>query len=107
MGRDSVDIIKSGSYKISALEIEDALLKHPLIKECSVVGIEDKKWGEIIAVSIILVRNQDLSLKDLQKWSSNFLSDYKVPRKMNIVPKLPTNSMGKINKLEVKKSFPN
>ena len=107
LGRDSVDIIKSGSYKISALEIENALLKHPLIKECSVVGIEDKKWGEIIAVSIILARNQDLSLKDLQKWSSNFLSDYKVPRKMNIVPKLPTNSMGKINKLEVKKSFPN
>jgi len=106
LGRDSVDIIKSGAYKISALEIEDTLLKHPSIKECAVVGIEDNKWGEIVAVSIIISeRNEDLSLEDLKKWSMDFLSDYKIPRKINIVSELPKNSMGKINKPEVKKSF--
>ena len=105
LGRDSVDIIKSGSHKISALEIENTLLKHPSIKECAVVGIEDKKWGEIVAVSITIGEKEDLSLEDLQIWSSDFLSDYKIPRKMNIVSKLPINTMGKINKPEVKKSF--
>ena len=105
LGRNSVDIIKSGAYKISALEIENILIKHPLIKECAVVGLEDKKWGEIVAVSVTIVEKEDLSLEDLQKWSSDFLSDYKIPRKINIVSELPKNSMGKINKPEVKKSF--
>ena len=105
LGRDSVDIIKSGAYKISALEIENILLKNPSIKECAVVGIEDNKWGEIVAVSITSAGKEDLSLENLQKWSTDFLSDYKIPRKMNIVSELPKNSMGKINKPEVKKSF--
>ena len=107
LGRDSVDIIKSGAYKISALEIEDTLLKHPSIKECAVVGIEDNKWGEIVAVSITSAGKENLSLENLQKWSTDFLSDYKIHRKMNIVSELPKNSMGKINKHEVKKSFLN
>ena len=105
LGRDSVDIIKSGAYKISALEIENILLKNPSIKECAVVGIEDNKWGEIVAVSITSSGKEDLSLENLKKWSTNFLSDYKIPRKMNIVSELPKNSMGKINKPEVKKFF--
>ena len=100
-----MDIIKSGAYKISALEIENILLKNPSIKECAVVGIEDNKWGEIVAVSITSAGKEDLSLENLQKWSTDFLSDYKIPRKMNIVSELPKNSMGKINKPEVKKSF--
>ena len=70
LGRNSVDIIKSGAYKISALEIENILIKHPLIKECAFVGLEDKKWGEIVAVSVTIVEKEDLSLEDLQKWSS-------------------------------------
>ena len=51
MGRQSIDIIKSGGYKISALEIENVLLAHPAIRECAVFGVEDPTWGEIIAVA--------------------------------------------------------
>ena len=46
LGRNSVDIIKSGGYKISALEIEDVLRAHPMIKDCGVVGIPDEEWGD-------------------------------------------------------------
>lgn len=45
LGRASVDIIKSGGYKLSALEIETALLDHPAIRECAVVGLPDAEWG--------------------------------------------------------------
>ncbi|MDX5339102.1 MAG: acyl-CoA synthetase, partial [Cyclobacteriaceae bacterium] len=48
LGRDSVDIIKSGGYKISALEIEEILRKHPTVKDCGVVGIPDEEWGELV-----------------------------------------------------------
>lgn len=49
LGRTSVDIIKSGGYKISALEIENALLAHPAVNECAVVGVEDETQGQVIA----------------------------------------------------------
>ena len=60
LGRNSVDIIKSGGYKISALEIEEVLRKHPAIKDCGVVGLPDEEWGEIIAAGVVLNdNNQD------------------------------------------------
>ena len=46
LGRASADIIKSGGYKISALQIETELLAHPLIADCAVVGLSDPVWGQ-------------------------------------------------------------
>ena len=103
LGRASVDIIKSGGYKISALEIEDVLLKHPLVKECAVIGIADKKWGEVVAASI--VASDELTLEDIQAWSLDFLSDYKIPRSLKLLEELPKNAMGKVVKPEIKKLF--
>ena len=103
LGRDSVDIIKSGGYKISALEIEDVLLRHPKIKECAVVGIADKKWGELVAVA--LCSSENLTLEEIQTWSLDFLSDYKTPRNLKIFEELPKNAMGKVVKTEIKKLF--
>ena len=104
LGRDSIDIIKSGGYKISALEIEDILLRHPLIKECAVVGIEDNKWGEIV-VAAIVTDDKDVSLDQIKEWSSDLLSEYKVPRKFKVLSGLPKNTMGKLIKSEIKKFF--
>jgi len=102
LGRDTVDIIKSGGYKVSALEIEDVLLKNPQIKECAVVGIEDEKWGEIIASGIVF-RGESLTIEEIAEWCSDYLSDYKIPRKIMILDYLPKNSMGKVTKPELKK----
>ncbi len=52
LGRNSVDIIKSGGYKVSALEIEEVLRSHPQIKDCAVVGIPDLEWGEVIGAGL-------------------------------------------------------
>ncbi len=104
LGRESVDIIKTGGYKISALEIEDTLLKHPSVKECAVIGIEDTKWGEIVAAAISST-NQVISLEDIQSWSKNYLSDYKVPRKLIFLEDLPKNAMGKVVKQDLRDYF--
>ena len=106
LGRDSVDIIKSGGYKISALEIEDVLLKNPEIKECAVVGIADNKWGEIVATAIVM-RSDPVSIEEIQTWCSGYLSDYKIPRKISFVDNLPKNSMGKVTKPEIKEMLKN
>jgi malonyl-CoA/methylmalonyl-CoA synthetase len=105
MGRSSVDIIKSGGYKLSALEIESALLEHPLITECAVVGLPDDDWGELVAVSVGLSAGAELSLQALQAWAKEKISSYKLPRKMRVVESLPRNAMGKVTKSAVKKLF--
>ncbi len=104
LGRNSVDIIKSGGYKISALEIEEVLRKHPAIRECGVVGLPDEEWGEIIGASLI-VRTNDLDLASLQDWLRERLPGYKLPRKYIFQDDLPRNVMGKVTKQELKKDF--
>ena len=104
LGRDSVDIIKSGGYKISALEIEDILLRHPKVKECAVVGIPDKKWGEIVAASIIL-SDEDIDFRLLKSWIKELLPTYKIPRKFIIQDELPKNTLGKVTKKVLRNCF--
>jgi malonyl-CoA/methylmalonyl-CoA synthetase len=103
MGRLSVDIIKSGGYKLSALEIEDTLLKHPAIRECAVVGVEDETWGEVVAAAV--VADGALSLDELKSWAREQMSGYKVPRVVRQVDSLPRNAMGKVTKPAVKRLF--
>lgn len=106
LGRLSVDIIKSGGYKLSALEIEAALLDHPAIRECAVVGLEDETWGQTVAVVAVLEPGVDeLDLPELQRWGKDRLSAYKLPRHLLWVEGLPRNAMGKVAKREVEKLF--
>ena len=79
------------------------MLRHPKIKECAVLGIADQKWGELVAVA--LCSSENLTLEEIQTWSLNFLSDYKIPRNLKIFEELPKNAMGKVVKTEIKKLF--
>ena len=104
LGRDSVDIIKSGGYKISALEIEDVLRTNPNIKECAVIGLPDSEWGEIVAASLIIYEKK-INFNDLKLWLKEFLPSYKIPRKYIIQKELPRNTLGKVTKNELKNAF--
>lgn len=105
MGRSSVDIIKSGGYKLSALEIETVLLDHPHIAECAVLGIEDPTWGESVAAAVVPAAGRSIAEEDLRAWCKEKMSPYKVPRIFKFPPSLPRNAMGKTTKPEVKKLF--
>lgn len=104
LGRDSVDIIKSGGYKISALEIEEVLRKHPQLDDCAVVGIPDEEWGELVVAGIV-VRNKALDMKQLNEWMRGMMPAYKTPRKYLVVDELPRNAMGKVTKNDIKELF--
>lgn len=103
LGRDSVDIIKSGGYKISALEIEEVLRTHPDIKDCGVVGLPDEEWGELVGAAIIPSRAMEF--KDLNAWLRERMPAYKTPRKYLMLEELPRNAMGKVVKNDLKKLF--
>jgi malonyl-CoA/methylmalonyl-CoA synthetase len=105
MGRLSVDIIKSGGYKLSALEIEAALLEHPNILECAVIGLPDDTWGEAVSAAVVLKENTTLDLATLREWCKERLSVYKVPQRLLVVNELPRNAMGKVTKPAVRTLF--
>jgi len=105
MGRSSVDIIKSGGHKLSALEIEAALLDHPSISECAVVGLPDETWGEIVAAAVVIRGDESLELDALQSWCRDRISQEKIPRDLLVVPELPRNAMGKVTKPAVLRLF--
>lgn len=97
LGRRSVDIIKTGGFKISALEVEEVLREHPAVADCAVVGEADDEWGERVAALIELRPGAALELEDLQAWIKPRLAPYKVPRALRCGP-LPRNAMGKVIK---------
>lgn len=104
LGRASTDILKSGGYKISALEIEDALRLHPAIRDVAVVGLPDDEWGERVAAAIV-VEGDPPALEDLRAWAREHLAPYKVPSRLVVVSDLPRNAMGKVTKSSVKALF--
>jgi malonyl-CoA/methylmalonyl-CoA synthetase len=105
LGRSSVDILKTGGYKVSALEVEAVLRRHPAIAECAVVGVEDPEWGDRVSVAVELRDGAALTLDELRGWARAELAPYKVPRALVIVVALPRNSMGKVTKQDVKELF--
>jgi malonyl-CoA/methylmalonyl-CoA synthetase len=103
LGRSSVDIIKTGGYKVSALEIEEVLLTHPDIEEVAVVGIPDEVWGERVVAALVLREGASLNAETLGEWARERLATYKVPKEALAFDQLPRNPMGKVSKPDLKK----
>ncbi|KAJ2719301.1 hypothetical protein GGI07_005295 [Coemansia sp. Benny D115] len=105
MGRQSVDIIKSGGFKLSALEIERELLEHPCIVDVAVVGVPSEEWGEIVAAAVTVKPGSSLEMATLKSWCYERMAHYKTPRLLRVVDTLPRNLMGKLDKKAVKALF--
>ncbi|MCB1290992.1 acyl-CoA synthetase [Mycolicibacterium sp.] len=97
VGRESVDLIKSGGYRIGAGEIETALLGHPGVAEVAVVGLPDEDLGQRIVAFVV----GDAAPDDLIHHVAQQLSAHKRPREVRLVDALPRNAMGKVLKKEL------
>ena len=98
VGRASIDIIKSGGYKVGAGEVETALLSHPAVEEVAVVGLPDDDLGQrIVAFVVGEVGNP----QELIDHVAGLLSDHKRPREIRRVDALPRNAMGKVQKQQL------
>ena len=107
VGRTSVDVIKSGGYKISALDIERHLLEHPSICDVAVVGLPDMTWGQVIAAVLVLKDGHTLSMDELKNWAGDKMISYHIPKVRKLLEQMPRNAMGKVNKKDlVKTMFP-
>ncbi|GIK05731.1 hypothetical protein Aspvir_009844 [Aspergillus viridinutans] len=127
-GRASVDLIKSGGYKISALEVERKMLGLDAIEEVAVVGLADEEWGQRVAavvkqrpgvrylpvLSTSLAKHEltspqtePLELQSLRAQLKPEMAPYKIPTVLKIVDSIERNAMGKVNKkIIVQKYWP-
>jgi malonyl-CoA/methylmalonyl-CoA synthetase len=106
LGRTSQDILKSGGYKLSALEIEEALREHPDVAEVAVVGLPDETWGERVVAAVVAragAAPSAVAPEALRGWARTRLAAYKVPREIVVVRALPRNPIGKVVKGELKR----
>ncbi|KAF8424859.1 hypothetical protein EV426DRAFT_532517 [Tirmania nivea] len=113
LGRLTTDILKSGSEKLSALEIEHAILQAPLpIAEAAVVGLPSRKWGDLVAAVVVLKPgsagwSEHRVQRELRAELKKSVVGWKVPKVVRVVPELNKNAMGKVGKRQlVEKVFP-
>ena len=101
VGRASIDIIKSGGYKVGAGEVETALLSHSSVDEAAVIGVPDADLGERIVAFVV---GDGIVPNDLIDHVAKLLSGHKRPREVRVVDSLPRNAMGKIQKQQLKQA---
>jgi malonyl-CoA/methylmalonyl-CoA synthetase len=99
IGRASVDIIKSGGYKISALDIERECLTLPYVAEAMVAGVEDEEFGQLVGALIAVKGSTCLTLSQLRSDLRAKLAGYKLPTVLRVVEgELPKGGTGKVQK---------
>ncbi|MEU9031043.1 acyl-CoA synthetase [Streptomyces sp. NPDC048383] len=95
VGRASIDMIKSGGYRIGAGEIENALLDHPKVSEAAVVGVPDADLGQRIVAFVVA---EGVTGGELTDFVAAHLSVHKRPREVRFIAAVPRNAMGKPQK---------
>ena len=100
------DIIISSGYTIGPFEVEDALVKHPTVKECAVVASPDEIRGSVVKAFIVLKdpeqKGNPSIIKQLQDHVKEITAPYKYPRIIEFIDELPKTSSGKIRRIELR-----
>lgn len=99
------DIIISSGYTIGPFEVEDALVKHPAVQECAVIGSPDEVRGHIVKAFVVLTQSNtpsDSLVLELQNHVKELTAPYKYPREITFIEELPKTTSGKIRRIELR-----
>jgi fatty-acyl-CoA synthase len=96
------DMIITGGFNVYSTEVEQAVLAHPAVLDCAVVGLPDDKWGERVTAIIQPLAGQDVTAEEIRAWVRDRLGSVKAPKQVEIWPDLPRSRVGKILKADVK-----
>ncbi len=92
------DVIKSGGEWISSVDLENVLMAHPDVREASVVGVPDDKWGERPLASVVLAEGTATTVADIREWLGDKIPRWQVPERWAVIDEVPKTSVGKFDK---------
>ncbi len=98
------DVIISGGENVSSIEVEDALMSHPAVKEAAVIGIPDEKWGELVT-ALVVTDGSQVSAEEMIAHCRTMLAGYKCPKRVDFVESLPRTATGKLQKFKLREPF--
>lgn len=101
----SKDMIKTGGENVFSLEVENAINIMPAIRECAVFGLFDARFGEAVSVACVIKEGYECTQQQVSDWCKSRLAGFKRPKHIFFLNKLPRNSLGKIQKEQLRKQF--
>lgn len=101
----SKDMIISGGNNIYPREIEEVILKNPMVSEVTVIGVPDPEWGEAVKAIVVIHQGRVITEADIIEHCKKFLASYKKPKSVDFVASLPKNNYGKILKRELREQY--
>lgn len=99
------EMIISGGYNVYPREVEEALYKHPAVRECAVIGVPDPTWGEAVKAVVALRPGVAATAEESIEYCRGLLAGYKKPRSVDFLDDLPKSPNGKILKKELRKPY--
>ena len=98
------DVIISGGENVSSIEVEDALLHHPHIKEVAVIGVPDEKWGELVT-ALVVTDGTEVDPEEIRTFTREHLAGFKIPRRIEFRDELPRTATGKLQKAKLREPY--
>ena len=99
------DIIISGGENISSVEVEKAIQNHPAVFECVVIGVPDKKWGEVSKALVVLKPGRNATEEEIITFVREHLANYKAPKSVEFREEFPKGGTGKILKRNLREPY--
>ena len=99
------EMIIQGGENIYPKEIEEVLYKNDAISECAIVGIPDKKYGEVVGAFIIVKEGVSITASDVRNYLREKIANYKMPKVIEFVQSFPKTATGKIQKNKIAEAY--
>ncbi|MEZ6188186.1 MAG: long-chain fatty acid--CoA ligase [Planctomycetota bacterium] len=96
----------SGGENVYPAEVEQAILQHPAVKQCAVLGMPDATWGEVGCAFLVLDAGQSVTQDELRSYLRERIAGYKVPKAVRVLDELPQTASGKVSRPELQKLLP-
>ncbi|NHN56009.1 long-chain fatty acid--CoA ligase [Calidifontibacter sp. DB0510] len=101
------DMIISGGFNVYSTEVEQALIAHPAVQDCGVIGLPDDKWGERVVAVVQLQPGASVPSADLIGFAKSAIGSVKAPKQVEVWPDLPRSKVGKVLKSEIRDTLLN
>jgi acyl-CoA synthetase (AMP-forming)/AMP-acid ligase II len=99
------DMVITGGFNVYSTEVEQALMAHPAVQDCAVVGLPDEKWGERVTAVLQLLPGREIDLSEVTAFVKARIGSVKTPKQVEVWPDLPRSKVGKVLKTEIKEQL--